>query len=108
MFHSVYYLVIYEFSAFMKIKSNICYCYSLSGIQSDSEESTNYHTINHTFDVTDGPELCSEDEDSSDYTQTHLEASSMFYTPKHQLSSSASAGEEHSQVKLHWDLILSK
>ncbi|XP_073771095.1 inactive serine/threonine-protein kinase TEX14 isoform X2 [Danio rerio] len=70
---------------------------SFAGIQSDSEESTNYHTINHTFDVNDGAELCSEDEDSSDYSQTNLEASSMFYTPKHQLSDSASAGEEHSQ-----------
>lgn len=26
----------------------------LPGIQSDSEESTNYHTINHTYDVTNG------------------------------------------------------
>ncbi|KAK7120668.1 hypothetical protein R3I94_020605 [Phoxinus phoxinus] len=76
---------------------------SFAGIQSDSEESTNYHTINQTFDVTNGVlEATSqtEDEGSSDtsgYTQTPLEPSSVFCTPKHHLSKSTSSGEEHSQ-----------
>ncbi|XP_016133795.1 uncharacterized protein [Sinocyclocheilus grahami] len=74
---------------------------SFAGIQSESEESTNYHTINHTFDVTNGVlEVTSqtEDEGSSDgldYTQT--QQSSMFYTPKHHLSNHTSSGEERSQ-----------
>ncbi|XP_058645760.1 uncharacterized protein LOC131548481 isoform X1 [Onychostoma macrolepis] len=74
---------------------------SFAGIQSDSEESTNYHTISHTFDVTNGVlEATSqtEDEGSSDgldWTQT--QQSSMFYTPKHQLSNHVSSGEERSQ-----------
>ncbi|XP_077098427.1 uncharacterized protein tex14 isoform X1 [Siphateles boraxobius] len=76
---------------------------SFAGIQSDSEESTNYHTINQTFDVTNGVlETTSqtEDEGSSDtsaYTQTPLEPSSVFYTPKHHRSKSTSSGVEHSQ-----------
>ncbi|XP_056127514.1 uncharacterized protein LOC130105518 isoform X3 [Rhinichthys klamathensis goyatoka] len=76
---------------------------SFAGIQCDSEESTNYHTINQTFDVTNGVlEATSqtEDEGSSDtsaYTQTPLELSSVFYTPNNHLSKSTSSGVEHSQ-----------
>ncbi|KAG1970412.1 inactive serine/threonine-protein kinase TEX14-like [Pimephales promelas] len=76
---------------------------SFAGIQSDSEESTNYHTINQTFDVTNGVLKATsqtEDEGSSDssaYTQTPLELSNVFYTPKHHLSKSTSSGVEHSQ-----------
>ncbi|CAM4729770.1 unnamed protein product [Leuciscus chuanchicus] len=76
---------------------------SFADILSDSEESTNYHTINQTFDVTNGVlEATSqtEDEGSSDtsaYTQTPLELSCVFYTPKHHLSKSTSSGVEHSQ-----------
>ncbi|XP_042588769.1 uncharacterized protein LOC109096416 isoform X3 [Cyprinus carpio] len=74
---------------------------SFAGIQSDSEESTNYHTINHTFDVTNGVlEATSqtEDEGSSDGLDcTQKQQSSMFYTPKHHLSNHASSGEERSQ-----------
>ncbi|XP_048036788.1 inactive serine/threonine-protein kinase TEX14-like isoform X2 [Megalobrama amblycephala] len=76
---------------------------SFAGIQSDSEESTKYHTINHTYDVTNGVlEATSQTEDegssnSSDYTQTPFEPSSVFYTPKHHLSKSTSSGVEHSQ-----------
>ncbi|XP_067288827.1 inactive serine/threonine-protein kinase TEX14-like isoform X2 [Pseudorasbora parva] len=76
---------------------------SFAGIQSDSEESTNYHTINQTFDVTQGVlEVTSQTENeessrSSDYTQTPFEPSSVFYTPKHHMSKSSSSGAEHSQ-----------
>ncbi|XP_050977727.1 uncharacterized protein LOC127172487 isoform X2 [Labeo rohita] len=74
---------------------------SFAGIQSDSEESTNYHTINHTFDVTSGVlEATSqtEDEGSSDGSDcSQTQQSSMFYTPKHHLSNRASSGEERSQ-----------
>ncbi len=42
MFNSIYYI------------KNVFKCYLMPGIQSDSEESTNYHTINQTFDVTNG------------------------------------------------------
>ncbi|KTF89613.1 hypothetical protein cypCar_00020367 [Cyprinus carpio] len=73
----------------------------MTRIQSDSEESTNYHTINHTFDVTNGVlEATSqtEDEGSSDGLDcTQKQQSSMFYTPKHHLSNHASSGEERSQ-----------
>ncbi|XP_051540417.1 inactive serine/threonine-protein kinase TEX14-like [Myxocyprinus asiaticus] len=72
-----------------------------AGIQSDSEESANFHTINRTFDVTNrvlDATSQTEEEGSSDldYSQSLVEPSTMFYTPKHYLSNS-SAGEEHSQ-----------
>ncbi|XP_073685337.1 uncharacterized protein tex14 [Garra rufa] len=71
---------------------------SFAGIQSDSEESTNYHTVNHTFDVTNGEQLCHKDEGSSDGSDcSQTQQSSMFYTPKHHLSFHASFGEERSQ-----------
>ncbi|XP_016119102.1 uncharacterized protein [Sinocyclocheilus grahami] len=81
---------------------------SFAGIQSDSEESTNYHTINHTFDVTNGVlEATSqtEDEGSSDGADcTQTQQSSMFYTPKHYLSKCASSGEERSQSEDELDV----
>ncbi|KAK2871029.1 hypothetical protein Q8A67_023556 [Cirrhinus molitorella] len=74
---------------------------SFAGIQSDSEESTNYHTINHTFDVTSGEleaTIQTEDDGSSDGSDcSQTQQSSMFYTPKHHLSIRASSGEERSQ-----------
>uniref|UniRef100_A0A9J8BQR6 Protein kinase domain-containing protein n=1 Tax=Cyprinus carpio carpio TaxID=630221 RepID=A0A9J8BQR6_CYPCA len=75
---------------------------SFAGIQSDSEESTNYHTINHTFDETNGvleeasnTKVDKRSSDDSDCTQT--QQSSMFYTPKHHPSICTSSGEERSQ-----------
>ncbi|XP_043107086.1 uncharacterized protein LOC122353190 isoform X2 [Puntigrus tetrazona] len=73
---------------------------SFAGIQSDSEESTNYHTINHNFDVTNGVlEATSqtEDEESSDLDCRQTQQSSMFFTPKYHLSNRSSSGEAHSQ-----------
>ncbi|XP_016401862.1 uncharacterized protein LOC107734426 [Sinocyclocheilus rhinocerous] len=83
---------------------------SFAGIQSDSEGSTNYHTINHTFDVTNGVlEATSqtEDEGSSDGADcTQTQQSSMFYTPKHYLSNCAPSGEERSQSEDELDIIV--
>lgn len=45
--------------------------------------------------------LCHKDEGSSDGLDcTQTQQSSMFYTPKHQLSNHTSYGEERSQVKI--------
>ncbi len=53
-FHLVFYLSSIQYSIPFFIYKNVFKCYLMPGIQSDSEESTNYHTINQTFDVTNG------------------------------------------------------
>ncbi|KAA0704087.1 Inactive serine/threonine-protein kinase TEX14 [Triplophysa tibetana] len=66
-----------------------------AGIKSDSEESTNFHTINCTINVT-GRELEEVESSESDYTQSPIEPNTVYYTPKHHLSDSSTT-EEHSQ-----------
>ncbi|KAI7793766.1 putative inactive serine/threonine-protein kinase TEX14 [Triplophysa rosa] len=65
---------------------------SFACIESASEESTNFHTINCTVNVT-GTEL---EATESDYTQSPIEPNTVYYTPNHHLSDSFTP-EEHSQ-----------
>ncbi|TRY98670.1 hypothetical protein DNTS_033427 [Danionella cerebrum] len=72
---------------------------SFAGIQSDSEESTNYHTINENVNsgLLDASSQTEEEECSEGSEDTRLEASTMFYTPKHHLANDTSPNNEHSE-----------
>nr|XP_046180354.1 inactive serine/threonine-protein kinase TEX14-like isoform X4 [Oncorhynchus gorbuscha] len=59
---------------------------SFAGVQSESEEDADFHTVNRSFNMTCGVWECSgqreeEGTSESDYTQSPVEPSSMFYTP---------------------------
>ncbi|XP_055064146.2 uncharacterized protein tex14 isoform X2 [Misgurnus anguillicaudatus] len=71
---------------------------SFAGIKSDSEESTNFHTTNPTFDVNNRELEAQKEVDGSesDYAQSPVEPNTVYYTPRHHMSDS-STGEEHSQ-----------
>ncbi|KAM9456082.1 inactive serine/threonine-protein kinase TEX14 isoform 2-T2 [Clarias gariepinus] len=77
-----------------------------AGVHSDSEESTDFHTINHTFtsptavSELNGQHAEEEGEDSADshYTQSPGEPSSIFYSPKLNLYNTKNAKEELAQM----------
>uniref|UniRef100_A0A4W5RW95 Protein kinase domain-containing protein n=1 Tax=Hucho hucho TaxID=62062 RepID=A0A4W5RW95_9TELE len=59
---------------------------SFAGVQSESEEDADFHTVNRTFNMTcgvweDTGQREEEGTSESDYTQSPVEPSSMFYTP---------------------------
>ncbi|XP_041749876.2 inactive serine/threonine-protein kinase TEX14 isoform X2 [Coregonus clupeaformis] len=59
---------------------------SFAGVQSESEEDADFHTVNRTFNMTGGVwegagQREEEGTSESDYTQSPVEPSSMFYTP---------------------------
>uniref|UniRef100_A0A8C7QHP3 Protein kinase domain-containing protein n=1 Tax=Oncorhynchus mykiss TaxID=8022 RepID=A0A8C7QHP3_ONCMY len=59
---------------------------SFAGVQSESEEDADFHTVNRSFNMTCGVwegsgQREEEGTSESDYTQSPVEASSMFYTP---------------------------
>ncbi|XP_070290519.1 inactive serine/threonine-protein kinase TEX14 isoform X5 [Salvelinus sp. IW2-2015] len=59
---------------------------SFAGVQSESEEDADFHTVNRTFNMTCGVwegsgQREEEGTSESDYTQSPVEPSSMFYTP---------------------------
>ncbi|XP_062869995.1 inactive serine/threonine-protein kinase TEX14-like isoform X3 [Trichomycterus rosablanca] len=66
---------------------------SFAGIGSDSEENTDFYTINHTKDLNHQQE----DRSESDHTPSPLEPSSIFYTPAHDMED-LDRTEERSQT----------
>ncbi|XP_053500639.1 inactive serine/threonine-protein kinase TEX14-like isoform X3 [Ictalurus furcatus] len=75
---------------------------SFAGVHSESEESTDFHTMNHTFTLPNAVyevkgQHREEDGSDSDYDQSPLEPSSIFYTPKHN-QENTHAKEELSQT----------
>ncbi|MCJ8742154.1 hypothetical protein PDJAM_G00078780 [Pangasius djambal] len=77
---------------------------SFAGVHSESEESADFHSINHTFTLPNavsevkGQHREEDDSDSdSDYAQSPVEPSSIFYTPKHN-PENTSTKEELSQT----------
>ncbi|KAJ7997015.1 hypothetical protein DPEC_G00224530 [Dallia pectoralis] len=75
---------------------------SFAGIQNDAEEDSDFHTISTTHDVwTDHRQ--EEETSDSDYCQSPVEASSMFYTPNPEQRNSSSS-DSQSPVSLEEDL----